>query len=120
MDKAVIGKRIREARKEHKLTLEKFADMAGIGTVYLGEIERGEKMPSINTFIKMVNALDISADILLRDGVAAAKPFVLNEITEQMKDLSPPQLKMITDVFHAMLANMNSPDTKPDESADDE
>lgn len=120
MDKAVIGKRIREQRKEHKLTLEKFADMAGIGTVYLGEIERGEKMPSMNTFIKMVNALGISTDILLRDEVSAARPYVLNEITEKMKGLSAPQLKMVTDVFDAMIDNMSSPDVTPDELTDEE
>lgn len=120
MDKSVIGKRIREQRKEHKLTLEKFSDMAGIGTVYLGEIERGEKMPSMNTFIKMVNALDISADIFLRDEVAAAKPYVLNEITEKMKDLSPPQLKMVNDVFNAMLDNMDNLSNIPDELTGEE
>jgi transcriptional regulator with XRE-family HTH domain len=108
MDKVTIGKRIREQRKKMNLTLEKFAEMSGIGLVYLGEIERGGKMPSINTFIKMVNAFDISADILLRDEVTAAKPYVLNEITERMKDLTPPQMKMIKDVMYAMLDNMTN------------
>jgi len=106
VDKAILGARIREQRKKLKLTLENLAEMTGIGVVYLGEIERGAKMPSLNVFIKTLNALDISGDILLRDEVAAAKPYVLNEITERMKDLSPLQLKMVTDVFHAMLDNM--------------
>ena len=107
MDKVTMGKRIREQRKKRKLTLEKFSEALGIGLVYLGEIERGLKMPSINTFIKIVNELDISADVLLRDEVVAAKPYVLNEITERMSDLSPPQLKMISDVINAMLVNMS-------------
>ena len=107
MDKGIIGKRIREQRKRYDLTLEELSEIVGIGTVYLGEIERGIKMPSINTFIKIINALDISADILLRDEVAAAKPYILNEITNKMKDLSPACLKMVTDVFYAMLANFN-------------
>ena len=53
MDKAILGRRIREQRKQKGLTLEKLAEMAGIGSIYLGEIERGKKMPSINTFIKI-------------------------------------------------------------------
>ena len=120
MDKAILGARIREQRKKRKLTLEKFADMTGIGLVYLGEIERGAKMPSIKVFIQMLNALDISADILLRDEVAAAKPYVLNEITEQMKDLSPPQLKMVGDVVTAMLNNFNGIESPDDEFSEDD
>jgi len=107
MDKAILGARIREQRKTRKLTLEKFAEMTGIGLAYLGEIERGAKMPSLKVFIQMLNALDISADILLRDEVAAAKPYVLNDITERMKDLTPSQLKMVNDVMNAMLDNFS-------------
>jgi transcriptional regulator with XRE-family HTH domain len=105
MDKVTLGARIREQRKERNLTLEKFATMAGIGTVYLGEIERGDKMPSIKTFVKIVNNMNLSADLLLRDEVKAANPYVLNEITEKMADLSPAQIKMVDDVFTAMLVN---------------
>ena len=69
--------------------------------------------------IKIINALDISADLLLRDEVAAAKPYVLNEITERMKDLTPTQLKMVNDVFEAMLVNMNVSDSLDDDSDED-
>ena len=119
MDKETIGRRIREQRKKRQLTLEKFSDSVGIGMVYLGEIERGLKMPSMNTFIKIINELDISADILLRDEVNAAKPYVLNEITERMKDLTPLQLKMVADVFDAMLENIDA-FKKPAGFSDDE
>ena len=106
MDKETMGKRIREQRKKQNLTLDKFSESIGIGLVYLGEIERGVKMPSVNTLIKIINALDISADVLLRYEMVAAKPYVLDEITERMKDLTPPQLKMVSDVLEAMLLNM--------------
>lgn len=106
MDSVTLGTRIREQRKNRKLTLKALADMADIGTVYLGEIERGIKMPSIKTLIKLVNVLETSADILLRDGVVAAKPYVLNDITEKMKDLTPQQLKMVSSVFQALLDSM--------------
>jgi len=105
MDKEVLGARIREQRKALNLTLEKFAEAVGIGLVYLGEIERGDKMPSITTFIKIVNNLGLSADYLLRDELVAAKPLVLNEVTEKMQDLTPPHLKMVKDVVVTMVDN---------------
>ena len=116
MDKETMGKRIREQRKKQKLTLEKLSDAAEIGLVYLGEIERGLKMPSTNTLIKIINALDISADVLLRYEIEAAKPHVFNDITERMKDLTPQQLKMVSDVLNAMLANMGQLEPEDDEA----
>ena len=105
MEKDVLGSRIREQRKERKMTLEKFAEAAGIGLVYLGEIERGDKMPSLSTFIKIVNNLGLSADFMLRDELVASKPIVLNEVTEKMQDLSPQHLKMVRDVVFTMVDN---------------
>ena len=65
MNKLELGQKIRALRKERKQTLETLAEAADIGLVYLGEIERGIKMPSLKTFIKLVNALDVSADELI-------------------------------------------------------
>ncbi len=49
MDKIELGQRIRALRKERNQTLETLAEAADIGFVYLGEIERGIKMPSLKT-----------------------------------------------------------------------
>ena len=53
MDKMALGIKIREARLSKKYTQQKLAELAGIGIMYLGEIERGTKMPSLNIFIKV-------------------------------------------------------------------
>jgi len=105
VDKETLGSRIREQRKERNMTLEKFATAVGVSTQFFGDIERGAKMPSVNTLIKIVNNMDISCDYLLRDEVVAAKPYVLDEISEKMKDLSPQHLKIIKDVIFVMADN---------------
>lgn len=53
MDKLSLGKKIREARLVKKLTQKTLAEAAQIGEMYLGEIERGTKMPSLRIFIKI-------------------------------------------------------------------
>lgn len=115
MDKELLGARIREQRKQRKLTLEKFSEAVDITLVYLGEIERGEKAPSITTLIKIVNYLDISSDILLRDEVVAAKPHVFNEITEKMNCLSPRQVKTVKDVVFTLVDNFVAMDKENSE-----
>jgi len=105
MDKKVLGARIREQRNQRDMTLDEFSEIIGITPVFLSEVERGLKLPSLKTFIKIINALDMSADVLLRDEVNCAKPYVLNELTEKMQGLSPHQLKTVGDVLDAMLDN---------------
>ena len=59
IDKVELGKKLREARNNAGLTQEALAEKAEIGVMYLGEIERGVKMPSLRIFIKIIDALDL-------------------------------------------------------------
>lgn len=108
MDKKVLGMRIREQRRALKLTQEKFAEKIQIGSEFLGLVERGERLPSLNTFCKIVDACGVSADVLLKDHIAAATPYVLNDITIGMQGLKPEQLKMAADVLAAMTRNFQA------------
>ena len=67
MDKNSIGNNIRKYRIDKKMNQEQLAERADLSTPYIGMIERGEKMPSLESFIKIVNALDVSADVILCD-----------------------------------------------------
>lgn len=106
MDKATLGKRIREARRNKGYTQQALATKAGIGEMYMGEIERGVKMPSMNIFIKIVEALDVSADLILRDEVTSGQQFIYNEITERLKGITPKQRKTVADILDAYLRNL--------------
>lgn len=106
MDKAELGSRIREARLAKGFTQEVLAEIAEIGVMYYGEVERGVKMPSMKTFIKIINALDVSADYILRNEVSSGKPFVLNDITKKLEKLSPQQRKVASDILDAYIKNI--------------
>ncbi len=106
MEKKELGARIREARKAKKLTQETLAEIAGIGVMYLGEIERGQKMPSMNIFIKLINALDVSSDYVLRGQVHSGKNYIFDEITQKLEPLDPKQRKTVCDLIDAYLKNL--------------
>lgn len=55
-----IGKRIKELRSLKKLTQEDLADLTGLSRPYVAHIERGRKMPTIDTLQKIATALDFS------------------------------------------------------------
>ena len=106
MDKTALGKRLREVRLKKGYTQQALAAQAEIGEVYLGEIERGLKMPSMNTFIKVTEALEISADYILRDDLTSGSVFIFDEITEKLKDLTPQQRKTATEILDAYIKNL--------------
>ena len=107
MDKLALGKKLRDARQKKGYSQHALAEIADIGNVYLGEIERGLKMPSLNTFIKLIEALDISADYILRDELTSGKEYIYDEITQKLKSLTPKQRKTVADIIDGYLRNLD-------------
>lgn len=64
-----IGRNIRKYRQQKKLRQEDLAEACGLSLNYIGMIERGEKIPALETFITILNALGVSADMILCDVV---------------------------------------------------
>ena len=60
-----IGKNIRKFRLARKLRQEDLAEKTDLTTNYIGMVERGEKIPSLETFIKIVNAFYSEISLLL-------------------------------------------------------
>lgn len=107
MDKAAIGSRLREARNMVKLTQEQLAEKVGIGTTYLSDIERGAKFPSLSLFIKIVDALGVSSDFILRGEIEAGKNCVYDDITRKLDGLTPKQSQGAADLIDAYIKNLN-------------
>lgn len=55
-----FGRRITELRLKQGLSQENLAFQSGINRTYMGEIERGEKSPTIVTIAKIAKGLGIS------------------------------------------------------------
>lgn len=59
IDKNFISKKIKIARSSAKITQEELAEKIGITAKQLSRIETGAYMPSLSTFLKIVNILKI-------------------------------------------------------------
>ena len=78
--KELFGQRLREQRIKHGLTLEQLAEKSELSSNYIGMVERGLKEPGLATIVKLLNALNISADTLLCDLVPSASHVTDDEI----------------------------------------
>ena len=94
-----IGKNIRKFREIKKLRQEDLAEKTDLTTNYIGMIERGEKIPSLETFINILNSLGVSADMVLSDGYTV-KDSLLNE---KLEKLVPEDRNRIYEVIDTMM-----------------
>ncbi len=103
MELESIGKNIRKFRLMKKLRQEDLAERAGLSINYVGALERGEKTPSLETFIQILNALGVSADMILCDVVDASYEVKHSLLHEKLEKLSREDRTKIYDVIDTML-----------------
>ena len=98
-----IGKYLRKYRREKDLSQEALAEMAGLSGNYIGMLERGEKIPSLETFVELVNALDVSADMLLCEVVNTGFQVKNTLLTDKLEKLSPADRDRIFEIIEVFL-----------------
>lgn len=103
MDLNTIGKNIRKFRLDRKLRQEDLAERAGLSSNYIGMVERGEKIPSLETFINLVNALGVSADMVLADVVNTGYTVKNSMVSEKLSKLSRESRETIYDVIDVLV-----------------
>jgi transcriptional regulator with XRE-family HTH domain len=103
MNTSSIGKRIRKYRKAKGWKQEAFAEKTGLSVTYIGMIERGEKVPKLETFITIANVLEVSADQLLADVLVSGYRVKQAEITKELAELPPAVRERIYSVVNAMI-----------------
>jgi len=103
MELVSIGRNIRKFRLANKLRQEDLAEKADLSVNYIGMLERGEKIPSLETFIDIVNVLGVSADMILADVVDTGYTVRSSLLTEQLEKLSPEERKRIYDVVDTLI-----------------
>ena len=77
-----IGEIIRTERKCQLLTIEKLAEKADITDNFLGKIERGEGMPSLQTICNIACALNVGIDYLIGNVEHNAEYKYINSLME--------------------------------------
>lgn len=60
-----FGNRVAKLRREKSISQETLAFECGINRTYIGEIERGEKTPSLTTILRIASGLKISTSELM-------------------------------------------------------
>ncbi len=81
MDYKKFGANIRKQRLLLGFTIEQLAEKAGIGENFLGKIERGEGKPSLETSVKISDALGCGVDLFLSGELKYVNQYLENDIS---------------------------------------
>ena len=104
MDKKALGKELQKYRERAGYSQETLAEVINCSAIFISYIERGVKSPSLDTLIKLANALDISLDILLRKDVKKSISPKLIDIEKQLQRLPYHVQQKILDIIDATIS----------------
>ena len=106
MDYKRLGKRIRDERIRVYKTQEQLAEMVEVSHVYVGQIERAERKLSLETLVKIANALNVSIESLLRDSLIQLSELIDQEVSALVSNRTYEEKLLVLDTVKAMLSHL--------------
>ena len=106
MDAKSLGKKLRSYRAKCGWSLKDCAEKIGISTRYLADIERGDKVPKLETFILILNTLTASADDVLQDSLIVGYEAKSNDIARKLQALDVTKRKQALDIFESVISSL--------------
>ena len=91
----LVGSRIRDAQINRRMSQ---ADVSNI--------EKGKTSMKLETFIRIIEALQVSADSLLRPDVPEVRSLYQSEFDELLADCSPKELDSILKIVRELKSTM--------------
>ena len=104
-----IGQQIRMLRMKSGLTQEQLAEASDLSVPYLSHIERGCKRASLETLVRVAEALDVTVDRLLSGIQPADRDAFLPDLQELLDDCSLRERRTLLEVAAALKRALREP-----------
>ena len=106
-DLALIGSRIKAVRTGKGMSQADLAVKASVSLPLISNIERGKTRMQLETFVKVAEALQVSADHLHRADVPEVKTIYQGEFAELLEDCSASEMEAILNIVREVKASMH-------------
>ncbi len=103
-----IGERIREARQSKNMSQQELATKANVSLPHISEIENGKQTMKLLTFVRIIEALQVSADAILRADVPCVNQIYQSELAEIISDCSPAEIRSLMKIIPELKQTMRS------------
>ena len=95
LDYNIIGERLKEARTDRGLTLEKLAEKLDVSIAFLSRIERGSSHISLKRLSQICDILGISEGSILNGSSNNSSTYLSSEFDDILKSTSSDKQKLI-------------------------
>lgn len=98
LEVGLLGRRVRDARLKLGLTQERLAARANLHYSYVGQVERGNKIPSLKTLTKIARALNLKVEDLIRENEkgndVSSRDLLVQELLSLVRERPESELKL--------------------------
>ncbi|HEY9060045.1 MAG TPA: helix-turn-helix transcriptional regulator [Pseudobacteroides sp.] len=109
IDYKKLGSRIRIVREKKRLTQEQLAEMVELSNNYISNIELNRSIPSLDTLVKICNALEVTPDYILIDSIYTSKEYIKDEIAKNLNKCNEKSIKIISKFISLILEEQDLP-----------
>ncbi len=106
-DSQIIGSRIREVRIKKGMSQAELAAKANISLPHISDIELGKSNMMLSSFIRISEALQVSADSLLRPDIPEVKNLYQSEFSEVLADCTPAEIDSLLKIVKELKLTMH-------------
>lgn len=87
MNYFLLGQRIRQQRNSLHISQAELAERIDVSTNFIGQIERGDRKPSLETLVSLCNAMGVSMDYILSDNIDRTEDQLTFDIINKLSPL---------------------------------
>lgn len=106
-DAQMIGSRIRAVRLQKNMSQADLAVKANLSLPQISDIELGKSRMMLTSFVRIAEALQVSADSLLRPDVPEVKSIYQNEFADVLNDCTPAEIESILKIVKELKSTMH-------------
>lgn len=110
IDYSAVGKRISLIRKNRGMTQEQLAEKAELSNIYISHIENSRSIPSLETLMKLCNALDITPDEVLLGTKQDMENYLQSDIQKKLILCTPKERRMVSRFIDLLLEEREEKD----------
>ncbi len=108
LDSRSLGRKLKAYRAKAGWNVEECSERIGISARYLTDIERGAKVPKLETFILILNTLAAPADDVLQDSLVAGYEAKSNYILKKLEVLDVTRRKQALDILDGVISSLKN------------
>lgn len=98
---SLIGMRVKEVRKQNRITQAQLAEMTSLSLSYISHIETAQKKASLESLVRIADALGITVDELLNGNQLNNPTEYQTDIDLVIADCTQPEKRLMYEIIQA-------------------